>query len=222
MPKFMKFDANEKGFDYFIGDIHGELEKLKHALKAIGFDEKNDRLFSVGDLVDRGPSSMETLLFYRDNDWFHAVQGNHETMMCLTIEGKWPLRNYKLNGGGWIEDVKKDEDVEEARKIASNMPLMIQVGNVGVVHAQPVDDWNYMIQNTSDKYMNDYVQWGREVITKNVPVFCKNIDRVFCGHTPVSAPVILGNVFFIDTGAVYGKHLTICNSAGTVVFPLED
>ena len=58
MPRFAR---NERGRDFAVGDIHGCFSDLARGLKAIGFDEKADRLFSVGDLVDRGPESTHAL-----------------------------------------------------------------------------------------------------------------------------------------------------------------
>ena len=48
------FSTNTKGRDFVVGDIHGELEMLKSELVKVGFDHSKDRLFSVGDMVDRG------------------------------------------------------------------------------------------------------------------------------------------------------------------------
>ena len=52
-----RFELNNKGRDYVVGDIHGCFSLLSKELYEIGFDEKTDRLFSVGDLVDRGTES---------------------------------------------------------------------------------------------------------------------------------------------------------------------
>jgi serine/threonine protein phosphatase 1 len=60
-----------------VGDIHGHFQRLQQCLEAVGFDPAVDRLFSVGDLVDRGPHS-EAALDWLAQPWFHAVQGNHE------------------------------------------------------------------------------------------------------------------------------------------------
>jgi serine/threonine protein phosphatase 1 len=56
-----KFELNEKGRDFVVGDIHGCFDLLSNNLKEIGFDESVDRLFSVGDLVDRGKQSEDCI-----------------------------------------------------------------------------------------------------------------------------------------------------------------
>ena len=54
MPRLAQ---NTVGRDIAVGDIHGCFTELQRGLDTIGFDPCTDRLFSVGDLVDRGPES---------------------------------------------------------------------------------------------------------------------------------------------------------------------
>ena len=73
---YLKFEKNLLGRDYCVGDIHGCFDRLLTILKRIGFNEKVDRLFCVGDTVNRGANSDQFL------DWltqplFHSVRGNH-------------------------------------------------------------------------------------------------------------------------------------------------
>ena len=53
------FVLNESGRDFVVGDVHGCFRTLEHALGALTFDPNLDRLFGVGDLVNRGPHSAE-------------------------------------------------------------------------------------------------------------------------------------------------------------------
>lgn len=60
-PELVRFSKNNTGQDYVVGDIHGCYELLMTRLDAMKFDRKHDRLFSVGDLVDRGRDSFKCL-----------------------------------------------------------------------------------------------------------------------------------------------------------------
>src|SRR3546814_10866998 len=82
--------ANKVGSDFIVGDLHGCLDLLQVELDRVGFDRAKDRLFSVGDLIDRGPDSMGCLRLLRE-PWFFAARGNHEDMLLdYAYEGVMP------------------------------------------------------------------------------------------------------------------------------------
>ncbi len=71
-----------------IGDIHGTLPDLKKLLAAIAFDPRADRLWFVGDLINRGPESLETVRFVRDlGDRAITLMGNHEMRAIAMLAG---------------------------------------------------------------------------------------------------------------------------------------
>src|SRR5690606_31496336 len=97
------FERNTVGRDFAVGDIHGHFARLSAALDAAGFDPaKGDRLFSVGDLVDRGPE-CEKAIDWLAEPWFHAVRGNHEDIAIRYAKGN-PVDQaiYSRNGGDWF------------------------------------------------------------------------------------------------------------------------
>ena len=77
--KIKHFTKNNDGDDYVIGDVHGCFTLLAKKLSEIGFNQNKDRLFSVGDLVDRGAESQQ-VLEWLNKPWFYSVLGNHEQM----------------------------------------------------------------------------------------------------------------------------------------------
>lgn len=64
---------------YAVGDLQGCLDPLKRLLDRVAFDPARDRLWLVGDLVNRGPKSLETLRFlFAMRDSVTCVLGNHD------------------------------------------------------------------------------------------------------------------------------------------------
>jgi serine/threonine protein phosphatase 1 len=102
MSALKTFGPNELGRDIVIGDLHGSLTCLDVLLKGLNFDPTKDRLFSVGDLVDRGEDSLGALRLL-NQPWFAAVLANHEDMMLNAYTGDNDIlaSAWLANGGRW-------------------------------------------------------------------------------------------------------------------------
>lgn len=75
------FSANPAGTDWVCGDLHGEFDLLQTALTSSGVDPLVDRLFLLGDVIDRGPQSRALLEWALVTPWVYSVIGNHELLM---------------------------------------------------------------------------------------------------------------------------------------------
>jgi bis(5'-nucleosyl)-tetraphosphatase (symmetrical) len=74
--------------NFVVGDIQGCYKGLKGLLKTAHFDPQQDKLWAVGDLVARGPHSLETLQYLRDlGDHFETVLGNHDLHLIAMAHG---------------------------------------------------------------------------------------------------------------------------------------
>ncbi|WP_367607544.1 symmetrical bis(5'-nucleosyl)-tetraphosphatase [Legionella sp. W05-934-2] len=72
--------------DYVIGDIQGCYEPLVRLLEVIAFDESNDRLIFVGDLVNRGPDSLAVIRFIQQLTYPPVITlGNHDLHLLARI-----------------------------------------------------------------------------------------------------------------------------------------
>ncbi len=144
--------ANAGGRDFVVGDIHGHFPTLRRALAELEVGAA-DRLLSVGDLVDRGPSSEEALDWMTGDgmDWrFDLVlRGNHEQMMLEAL-AECPLPGVRDsvrdlwygNGGQWWETAGQEARAAFWMAALSDLPFAARVetahGPVGLVHACPV------------------------------------------------------------------------------------
>ena len=70
---------------FVIGDIHGELEQLKTLIQKINLNDE-DELYVLGDVIDRGPSSIEALQYLMTMPNCTCIAGNHELMMLSNMK----------------------------------------------------------------------------------------------------------------------------------------
>lgn len=203
-----RYPQNENGGrDFAVGDIHGHFTRLQAALDAAGFDPEKDRLFSVGDLVDRGPECLD-VLDWLAKPWFHAVRGNHDDYVCRF--DTCDVDNWVYNGGAWFAGLAWDEQREFAVQF-NELPVAIEVetihGLVGIVHADcPFASWDGLIDEFMNpesakrlKLVKNTIMWSRSRIEQGDASKVGGISAVVCGHTPLKHPVVLGNVYHIDT-----------------------
>ncbi len=200
---------NRFGRDFVIGDLHGHLPALKRALAARRFIPGRDRLFSVGDLVDRGPDSPGAAALVREN-WFHAVRGNHEDMLLRTVNGEGTriTEMWRQNGGDWaLDGWLPNAEARAAAALLQNLPFAITLHHksglrVGICHAEyPLSDWSLVAQLESSPEHCRTMLWGRERIGRTHHPRVSGIDLTIHGHTVVRNPLLLANALFLETGA---------------------
>lgn len=213
-PLVRRISTNLTGRDLVVGDVHGCFSKLRTALQAVGFNpDAGDRLFSVGDLVDRGPES-EAALWWLAQPWFFAVLGNHELMALEFCRGSAPAGFYAENGGAWLIGKTPPERQPFIDAFAA-LPLALELetpaGLVCVVHADcPNTHWSRFMArlamggDNAEAAMDEAV-WSRSRISRLWGDGVADVRAVLVGHTPVERVTSLGNVYYLDTGAWLGR-----------------
>jgi len=210
---FKYFPENHHGRDFVVGDLHGMFHTLDVMLDTIHFDRENDRLFSVGDLIDRGPQS-ERVVHYLRQPWFHAIQGNHEQLLLQSIESASIFKAWTERAGGkwWLR--LTDTERLTVKDAIIDLPMAFEIatatGQIGIVHADiPIGlTWQEFVKGLqTDAELQQHAQWSRirhryVTASETVPKV-SGIDLLVVGHSIVDKPLFAANLCYLDTGAAY-------------------
>lgn len=237
MYKVQEFGINTSGRDFVVGDIHGNFELLNSLLKKIDFNKRLDRIFSVGDLIDRGPDSIAVIDMLLE-PWFYAVRGNHEQMLIDCISGYGDIARHTRNGGAWLYQLPSVTQ-KKLFSVLQSLPLMIEIElsdgrKIGVLHAEtPLPDDNDTWQSAKDAIsgrFGDAIQrlalgkalYARSKIETESASVIQGIDQIYVGHSTVTSVTDLGNVTYIDTGCSFDDGaLTIVELSTQVVISVS-
>jgi bis(5'-nucleosyl)-tetraphosphatase (symmetrical) len=122
---------------YAIGDLQGCLDPLLRLLDEFKFNPAGDRLWFVGDLVNRGPASLEVLRFVRDlGTSAVTVLGNHDLHLVMQAEG-YGRRNMEDT----LDSILAAPDREELLSWLRHRPLFHIEDGVAMVHAGLLPSW---------------------------------------------------------------------------------
>lgn len=123
---------------YAIGDIQGCFSSLMALLERIAFDPSRDRLWLVGDLVNRGPESLQTLRFVRDlGPAAITVLGNHDLYLLMVAYGTVRSRGKDDT----IQPILDAPDREALLGWLRTRPLMHLENGHAMVHAGLLPGW---------------------------------------------------------------------------------
>ncbi|WP_288131585.1 metallophosphoesterase [Microbulbifer sp.] len=142
MSLILRVGRNFSGRDFVIGDVHGHLHQLQAQLDAVAFDLSRDRLFCLGDVIDRGPAS-ESLLALIDQKTYFSILGNHEAMMITGVENPETIPRHRANGGDWFYMLPEHQRlrlVHQVRKWPWAIELDAGGRDIGLIHANVLED----------------------------------------------------------------------------------
>lgn len=122
---------------YAIGDLQGCHIALEKLLDTIAFDPARDKIWLVGDLVNRGTGSVEILRWAMGlGDALVTVLGNHDLHTLAVAEGFVPLHRSDT-----IQDVLEAPDRDELLAWLRRQPLAYREGEYFLVHAGLLPQW---------------------------------------------------------------------------------
>lgn len=233
---------------YAIGDIHGYRAELERAHRLIAADrarvgDDGAQVVHLGDLCDRGPDTRGVIDFLlagaaRGEPWI-TLKGNHDRLMSYFLEDEPRIDPYMLVGWSWFNDgvggietlasygvaVAKKERLYQLHERARDavpethkaflaaLPTSYETDELLFVHAGirpgvPLDE-----QTETDllwirtEFHDDKRDHGKLVIH---------------GHTPVKTVTHYGNRLNIDTGAGYGRPISVVVIEGHKVWRLTE
>ncbi|MCK5191102.1 MAG: symmetrical bis(5'-nucleosyl)-tetraphosphatase [Methylococcales bacterium] len=124
---------------YAIGDIQGCFDDLQRLLAKIDFNKKKDQLWFVGDLVNRGPKSLETLRFIKSlGDAAVCVLGNHDLHLLAVAYDSSPFRAKDT-----LQPIFEAKDKDELLDWLRGRPLFHYNDDFCLLHAGLPPQWNF-------------------------------------------------------------------------------
>ncbi len=122
---------------YAIGDLQGCYVSLQELLEHISFDPALDRLWCVGDLVNRGHRSLDVLRFIKDlGSSAQVVLGNHDIFLLSVVCGAATLRPKDTIG-----EILAAPDLDELITWLRHQPLVYREDRYLMVHAGLLPQW---------------------------------------------------------------------------------
>ena len=124
---------------YVMSDIHGDYDKFKKMMKKINFNTEKDKLYVLGDAIDRGPDGLKIIEEIRnsENGSIEMLLGNHEHMMLLFYTKEDHEFDWHNNGGlstheKFIE--QSDQYKADLLKYLKDLELYKVIDNFVLVH----------------------------------------------------------------------------------------
>lgn len=219
----IQLPLNTRGRDFIVADLHGCLEPLWRLLRHAQFDPERDRVFSVGDLTDRGPDSWGCLRLLK-LPWFFAVLGNHDALLLAHLRTPTKLLPHEE---GWLAEISPSLGGRQAFAQAwieelAQLPAVYVVGagtpnRFQVVHGELLDDGVAVTDATIDRWSFgnpakalERASYGRALISawrEGRPVLraqAASVGTIYCGHTIVPRACHLARQVYLDMGAFLG------------------
>ena len=203
-----------------VGDIHGCFDELIDLIKAVDL-RADDRVIAVGDLVCKGPKSVQVLELFISDKRFSSVVGNHDRRLRQRWRGE-PVRLSKDQ-----RQVVKELEFHRERyfHFLRSLPFMVNLGSHLVVHAgvrpgvplrrQMAADLTEIRTMGPDPSHRRGIRWYDVYRGPKIVMF---------GHWPAKQPRVARHAIGLDTGCVYGGRLTafVIESKEFVSVPARD
>lgn len=212
MGIYKRISRPEESRVFIMGDLHGHFPAFEELLTKVNFNKETDLVVSVGDLIDRGPASLQCLALIEE-PWFTAVMGNHEEMAYNWLVNGFDERLWYVNGGDWYWDLTEEEQTrfKELLVKAKSLPLVIELTHRNKVSIIAHADYPSDIYKYGKSILKHEVTWGRlrhQEILAGYPSKIEGVDNAYFGHNAIPEIIKCFNINYIDTGCGLGGKLT--------------
>ena len=176
--------------DIFIGDVHGCYDELLALISKLNIDPAHDHLYLCGDMINRGPKSLEVMEYLLDNPWIQCILGNHEY---------YYLQGEKKSFLALDEQFAKKR--KSIRSYLKALPTYIETESWILVHAGLKPGG---IQSTPEvdrftlRTLDDGRPWHHAYRGEKVVIY---------GHWAIQGLTHSNNTWGLDSGCVYGGQL---------------
>lgn len=248
---------------YAIGDVQGCYASLTALTKTLRFNPNHDQLWFVGDLVNRGPHSLNVLRYIRDlGSAALTVLGNHDLFLLAVAAGITPVRPSDT-----VTQILDAPDCDDLMAWLRQQPLLYRKDSFLLVHAGLLPDWtveqaeglareaqtalrgDQLVATLRALHPSGHLQWSLDltgptrlatiikVLTRirtcsaegvmessfsgspeltpegfypwfDIPGRRSASSTVIFGHWAAMGLKIAQNLLALDSGCVYGRHLT--------------
>jgi len=192
---------------YAIGDIQGCHFSFQHLLSEIQFNPTRDRLWLVGDIVNRGSGSLEVLRWvYQHRDVINLVLGNHDLHALTVAEGF-----VRAHRGDTLQAILDAPDRAVLLDWLRHQPLMHDSGGYVMVHAGLLPQWT--------------IQTATSLAAEVSQALCSEDYRDFLAHMYGNQPAAWRddlegmNRLRVITNAF--TRLRVCTDAGEMDFKFK-
>ena len=191
---------------FVIGDIHGCAATLRRLVDGMLQPSTPDRIYLLGDLIDRGPDSKGVLDFIfelRERGlYIESIRGNHEEMFLNSCDDPHYLGLWLANGGmATLSSFRADgpgDIPQRYRDFIGSLPLYILLDDFVLVHASLNFDTKDPFNDTAA------MLWMRSPFVDRLRIGGR---RLICGHTPVSRTQLEASLgsdkIMLDNGCVF-------------------
>lgn len=197
---------------FLVGDVHGCFQELELLLKKSCFQPEKHRLILLGDLINKGPRSFEVLKWVKNqqnkNQAVQTLLGNHELKFIRMLEkNEVPLPEQ-------LQELKTQmgRNLPEWLKWLKSWPVYIEEKDFLAVHGGVIPGEHPRF--SKPQWLTNIRHWDGQGLNLNNPSdppwhhLYTGKKLVVYAHWARQGLCVKHNSIGLDTGCVYGGHLT--------------